>query len=101
MKNKKVEEVISTRPPVFRVPMQGAPPPRGFAIRYVSGMEETPDLKQGYWLSNYFVDREGYLNFHFAPELFFGFDVEDDAKAASQALKNNADIETVIVKIGL
>src|SRR5438128_960571 len=101
MKNNKVEEVVSTGVPVFRVRMQAAPPLKGFAVKYLSGMGGTPDLEPGYWLSRYFVDREGYINFNFEPDLFFAFEGEDGAKAASQRLKDSAAIEMQVVKIGL
>jgi hypothetical protein len=96
----KVEERIATRP-VFRVPMKGAPRPQGFAVRYVSGMEGTNDLEPGYWLSQFFVDRAGGINFNFDRELFFGFDLEADAKKASDVLRENADVQTAVVKIGV
>lgn len=97
---KNVEEVMLSGPPMFRVRMQGAPPPRGFAVMLVSGMEEVEDVKPGYWLSRYFADREGFLNFNFERELWFGFDKESDAERASEVLKQGADVETKIVKIG-
>lgn len=95
-----VEEKFSNRP-FFRVRVKGALPQKGFAVRYVSGMEGTKDLEPGDWLSHYYVDQEGYLNFNFERELFFGFDVEDDANKASEALKQNAGVVTTVVKIGL
>jgi hypothetical protein len=96
---KKFEEKISTRP-VFRVPMKGAPPPKGFAVRYQSGMEGTTDLEPGYWLSDFYVDRDGHINFNFDRDLHFGFDDESDAKKASEALKQGADVMTTVVKVG-
>lgn len=96
---KTVEEKISSRP-MFRVRMQGAPPPRGFAVKYLSGMEGTTDLEPGYWLSHFYADRQGYINFNFERELVFGFDDESDAKKASEALKQDGDIETAVVKVG-
>lgn len=54
---KNVEEVFSKRP-MFRMPMQGAPPPKGWAVKYVSGMEDKPDIKPGFWLSRFYVDRQ-------------------------------------------
>jgi hypothetical protein len=95
-----VEERFSKRP-MFRVPMKGAPPPKGFAVRYVSGMEGTTDLEPGYWLSQFFVDREDGINFNFERELFFGFDHEADAKKASEMLREDADVKTAVVKIGV
>ncbi len=46
---KNVEE-ISTLPSA-RVFMQGAPPQRGWFVKYLSGMEEKPEIKPGFWLS--------------------------------------------------
>lgn len=97
---KNVEVKISNRP-MFRVRMQGAPPPKGFAVKYLSGMEGSSDLEPGYWLSQFYADREGGINFNFEQELIIGFDNESDAKNASETLKAAADIETAVVKVGL
>lgn len=96
---KNVEQVTLSGPPMFRVRMQGVPPPRGFAVRLVSGMDGVEGIKPGYWLSRWFVDREGLHNFNFEPELFFGFDKESDASEVSKALRS-VDVETAVVKVG-
>jgi hypothetical protein len=96
---KNVEEKISNRP-MFRVRMQGAPPPNGWFVRYVSGMEGK-DINPGDWLTQFFVDREGYINFNFEPEMDLHWKTEAEATAVSNALRQSAEIETSVVKIGM
>jgi len=40
-------EIFNRKMPVFRVPIQGMPPLSGWAVRYISGMEGTPDIEPG------------------------------------------------------
>ena len=48
-------EIIHSKIPTFRVPIHGLPPLSGWAVRYVSGMEGTPDIEPGDWLSQWHV----------------------------------------------
>jgi hypothetical protein len=84
---KDVEEKFSNRP-VFRVPMQGAPSPRGYFIRYVSGMEDKLDIKAGHWLTQYFVDSDGYLNFNFEPRADLHWETEAGDRSVRYSKKD-------------
>lgn len=100
MKNVEQIQITLSGLPTFRVPMRGGPPLSGFAVRLLSGMEEVEDVKPGYWLSRFGLDHEGYHTFNFEPELFFGFDKEEDARRASDLLRQGASIETAVVRVG-
>lgn len=97
---KNVEQVTSggSGMPVYRVPVPGAPPRKGYALRLVSGMEEVETVKPGYWL---WVSDDG-RKFEFVPELRFHYpeDKESDARKASEILKQRHNIETEVVKVG-
>ena len=86
----------------FRVPMHGAPPLRGWNLQYVSGLDD-PDVKPGYWLSQWNVspisDTTANLKFCFEPELIMCFDTEAEAMANSDTLRKEK-IETEVVKVG-
>jgi hypothetical protein len=95
---KNVEEVSAL--PSAKVFMQGAPPPRGWFVKYLSGMEDKAEIKPGFWLSNWHRDSKGYV-FNFAPELDLHWDTEYTAREVSTALRELAGIETAVVKIGV
>lgn len=84
---------------MFRARVQGAPPPRGWFIKYVSGMEEKPDIKPGFWLSHWHVDSHGYVTFNFehVPDLHWGTKTEADA--ISMALRESTEIKTAVVQL--
>jgi hypothetical protein len=84
--------------PAFRVPIDGLPPLSGWAVQYVSGMESETGIKQGYWLSNWNATGEA-AYFGFQAGLHMCFNEERDAIAVSEALRNEAEIETRVVKI--
>jgi|GEM_PF-4203098 len=95
--NKNVEEVVLPIPS-FRVPIEGMPPLRGWAVKYVSGMG--PDYKPGYWLSRWHINAaEHEVLFTFEAALHMCFNQEPGAVAAAEALRKY-DIETEVVKIG-
>ncbi len=94
---KNVEEVSTV--PHARVFMQGTPPPRGWFVQYLSGMEEKTEIKPGFWLSQWRHDSKGYV-FNFEPELDLHWGAEDKANEVSKALRELAGIETVVVRIG-
>jgi hypothetical protein len=94
-----VEEVFS-RVPTFRIRMQGAPPPSGWAVRYLSGMEEASGIEPGYWLSQWHVSSDHIITFNFEPELVLTFNTEIAAAWASNALRESAEIETGVLKVG-
>lgn len=81
--------------------MKNAPPPSGYFIRYVSGMGEKYEIKPGYWLTQWFVDSEGYANFNFEPEMDLHWNTEAEARAKADYLKKSAEVETTVVGIGV
>jgi hypothetical protein len=89
-----------SRMPTFRVPMQGAPPPKGWFVRYLSGMEEEPDIRPGFWLSQWSIDSKSYIIFTFEPVMDLHWDTEAQADEVSKALRESAGIETAVVKVG-
>jgi len=82
----------------FRVPVKGAPPLGGWAVRYLSGMEEVGDVKPGYWLSLWHVGAE-YLDFRFEPEAHMSFQEEEQARKASRLLREVTEIQTEVLKL--
>jgi len=95
---KNVEEVYGV--PSFRVFMREGPTPRGWFVKYISGMEEWPEIKPGFWLSRWHRDSKGYL-FNFEPVLDLHWDTEANAGEVSKFLREEAGIETAVVKVGL
>jgi hypothetical protein len=71
-------EVVS-RAPSFRVRVQGAPPPRGWFVKYLSGMEEASGVKPDYWLTEWHVSSDGYAIFNFEPDPLIVFPTEAEA----------------------
>jgi hypothetical protein len=93
----KIVEEVSTLPSA-RVFMQGAPPPSGWFVKYVSGMEDRPEIESGFWLTRWHRDSKGRL-FNFEPVLDLHWDTEAAAKEVSKELRESG-IETAVVKIG-
>jgi hypothetical protein len=88
-----------TSHPFFRVPLAGAPPLRGWALRYVSGIEDHL-IKPGFWLTQWNPTADGTsVNFNFESELVMCFNDESVAVAVSKTLLDNTEIETSVVKI--
>ncbi len=76
---KNVEEVSAKRP-VFRIRLKGAPPPKGWTLRYKSGAEKRPEIQPGDFLSQWSEDREGVtFNFSSDPNDMWIFDAEAEA----------------------
>ncbi|MGC2698374.1 MAG: hypothetical protein WA738_21510 [Candidatus Angelobacter sp.] len=96
---KNVETLTSTQP-VFRVPIKGVPSLKGWAVRYLSGMEEMPDIKVGYWLTQFDVTQENVATFRFEAQPHLSFDSKDFAMAISDGLRESAEIQTEVVKNG-
>lgn len=94
---KNVKRLMSE--PFFRVPIPGIHL-SGWALKYVSGMEEVPAIEPGYWLSRWTdsVDAKE-VTFNFEPGLHMCFTEEVPARTAAENLKANTGIETEIVKI--
>jgi hypothetical protein len=91
-------EVVNRKFPAFRVPMVGIQL-RGWAVRYKSGMESVGEIEPGYWLSEWHLSNDNHASLNFEPELHMVFDNEEYAKTVSTALRENAEIETEVVKI--
>src|SRR5713101_2078730 len=96
---KNVEEVAPKEVQIFSVRIPGVPPPSGWSVKYLSGMEEVL-VKSGYWLARWHVASDGMATFSFGPELVCHFDTQAKANAVSNALRESADIETEVVRIG-
>jgi hypothetical protein len=84
----------------YRIRMKGAPPPIGWFVMYVSGMEEVEDVKPSYWLTQWDPSSES-ITFRFEPERTMHFENEADATEASRILRELAAIETEVVKVGI
>jgi hypothetical protein len=96
---KNVEEVFPKRP-VFKVRLQGAPLPVGWAVRYKSGMEEKCGIRSGEWLSQWSVDKEA-VTFNFSHDRndMVIFDHDADALKIVQWF-HNQEVETEALKVG-
>jgi hypothetical protein len=91
-------EVIHSTASAWRIPIQGLPPLRGWAVQYVSGMDAA--IKAGYWLSFWRVNSaRDSATFSFEAGLHMCFDGETEANAISDALRRFAEIETRVVEI--
>ncbi len=97
---KNVEEFENTRP-VFKVRLQGAPPPVGWTVRYKSGIEEKHKIQPGSLLSQWSTDREG-VTFYFSPDPYDMtiFPTEADVVKIVEWLRKNAEIESETLKVG-
>jgi hypothetical protein len=97
---KNVEQVLSKRP-VFKVRLQGAPPPRGWTVRYKSGAEEIPEYQPGNLLAQWSVDNDG-VTFSFSPNPhdLVTFDNEAEVAKIVEWLHENAEIESEALKVG-
>lgn len=84
---------------IFRVPVQGLPPLKGRAIRYLSGLEGESQNKAGDFMSQWQSNDEG-LTFVFESGLHMCFTDEKLANEISSFLRKQAEIETEVVKIG-
>lgn len=84
---------------IFRVPIHGHPPLRGWALKYLSGIEEVADVKPGYWMTQWYF-AGGSATFAFEAGVTMCFTDETEANRISESLRNEADIETEVVKIG-
>jgi hypothetical protein len=93
----KIVEEVSTLSSA-RVWMRGGPPPSGWFIKYVSGVEDKPDVEPGFWLSRWHRDPKGYL-FNFEPVLDLHWDTEEKAREVSEKLRESG-IETQVIRIG-
>ena len=95
---KNVERLTNTSP-AFRVKLHGAPPLRGWAIQYVSGISD-PEIKTGFWLSQWYPEHGGTsVRFNFESELVMCFNEEPPAMKVSDVLRQYCEIETKVVHL--
>ena len=90
--------VIVPSRPAIRFPVQGFPPLEGWAVRLLIDIPDA-DYKKGYWMSRW-SNSPAVREFAFEAESHMVFNVEADAKAVSDYLRNEAEIGTEVVKIG-
>ena len=83
---------------LLRIPVQGMPPLKGWAIKYLSGMQGDPEIKPGYWLDEWIVSPDRLsATIRFDAELHMCFHDETEAKQVCEALRSNAELETEVV----
>ena len=92
----KTVEVLKEQYPSFRIKIEGAPPLRGWAVQYVSGIDNR-DPHESSWLSQWTII-EGWVTFAFDSEVHMVFPHEEAARSASSALRQ-AEIETRIIHL--
>ena len=89
--------IVPTRPSI-RIPIHGAPPLQGWALKLLMDIP-VANYKKGYWMSRWSSDTEA-KEFAFESGLHMVFNTEDDAKKVSAFLRSEGEIETDVVKIG-
>ena len=95
---KNVTKLTHTRPG-FRIPVPGLIL-RGWAVRYVSGVDDPEMAKKGDWLSEWWVLNEK-IQFAFeGGQPHMAWPDENEAKKVRDFLRENAEIETELVKVG-
>jgi len=89
-----------------RIVIPGAESLTGWAVRYVSGMEEVKNVKPGYWLARWQdlppSDAPGTVRkgtFQFTPDLQMCFDEEAAAKGVVAVLRDSAEVAATVVRI--
>jgi hypothetical protein len=80
------------------IQITGMPPLHGWAIKYLSGIEEKT-IKPGFWLSMWDSTTQGGTEFAFHEELFMVFNDEAYARGIPDFLRTYADVETEAVKV--
>ena len=82
---------------MYRVPLDNPPPLRGWAIRYVSGMEGEEEVEPGFYLAWWHPDGQ-FANFALEPDLHTVWRDEAEAEFIREQLKLS-DIVTEIARI--
>jgi hypothetical protein len=82
---------------MYRVSLLNAPPLRGWAIKYVSGMEDEDEVKPGFYLAYWYPDRT-HADFAFEPDLHAVWKDEAEAIFIRGQLKFS-DIVTELERI--
>ena len=93
-------EFLSDTLPVFRAKLDGAPLPKGWALRYLSGIDD-PEIKPGFWLSAWNLESDGKsVFFKFEPGgPYRTFNDEAVAKEVEAVFKEQLEIETEVVRL--
>ncbi len=82
----------------FHIPIQNAPRLSGWAVQYISGLDDE-EIKTGFWLAVWsIIGSEATLRFE--PEMHMCYRDEQEAIEVSKLLRENAEIETEVVKVG-
>jgi hypothetical protein len=89
---KDVKRVVPTGRPSFTVHAKGLPPLHGWALRLLIDISET-DYKKGFWMSKWESE------FKFDEQNPWVFPTEEEAKQASDAIRDDNGIETEVVKV--
>lgn len=84
---------------VMQIPIPGAPPLRGWAVRYESGIDDAA-YKPGFWLIHWQPTPTGTANLNFGPGQTMCFLEESVANHVADTLRNHCEIETTVVKVG-
>jgi hypothetical protein len=98
MKNVKIAPPSGMRG--LSIPIPGAPPPHGWAVKLVQDLPDA-NYKHGYWMATWQKTPESWkFSFDPAPNMAFVFSTEPDAKKVSDFLRKQGEIETEVVKVG-
>ena len=81
----------------YRIPLDNAPPLRGWAIRYISGMEGEEEVEAGFYMAYWYPDSQGAV-FAFERDLHSVFGDEAEAIHVRDSLKLS-EIETEVERI--
>jgi len=95
-----VKNLITASAPrhLLKVRVAGAPPLRGWTLKYVSGIEDA-ETKPGYLLEQWDVSSDRMnVAFSFAPDAAAAFTEESEARQASTALRDGG-VATEVVKL--
>jgi hypothetical protein len=85
------------RTPVAYLRAEGAPPFRGWVIRYLSGAEEYPDWKSGDWMTYFDPDTNAF--FFSSSEPKFRFETTEYAAAVVRRLQEATGIKAEAIWI--
>ena len=84
--------------PIFKVPLKGQPPKKGWALRHLSGAE---NVKRGEWVSVWKEPAaEGFDGkLEFSESDLLVFDEEQYARNISERLRTDMKIDTEVVRV--
>ncbi len=90
--------IVTPNRPALRIPIPGAPPLQGWALRCLQDLPEA-ETKKGYWMVDWRSDKDK-VDFKFEEGLYMVFNEESQANQIRDFLRENAEIDTEVVKIG-